>query len=92
GGDEFIVLAYEADPHEAWELAERFCQKIPPHLTQIADVDLPLTLSIGIATYHPEKNITIDLLLERADRALYKSKKAGRNQVSVWQAGDTDKG
>ena len=91
GGDEFIVLAYEADPHEAKELAERFCQKIPPHLTQLADVDLPLTLSIGIVTYHTEKNITIDILLERADRALYKSKKAGRNQVSAWQAGDADK-
>lgn len=86
GGDEFIVLAYEADHHDALVLAERFCEKIPPHLAELEDMKMPVTLSIGVATYNKGENITLDILLERTDIALYKSKKAGRNQVSVWQA------
>ena len=88
GGDEFIVLAYEADHHEARLLAERFCEKVPPQLARLDDIDIPVTLSIGVATYSKGENITIDILLDRADIALYKSKQAGRNRVSVWQAGD----
>ncbi|MBU3953711.1 MAG: diguanylate cyclase, partial [Proteobacteria bacterium] len=88
GGDEFIVLAYEADHHDALLLAERFCEKIPPHLAELEDMEMPVTLSIGVATYNKGENITLDILLDRTDIALYKSKKAGRNQVSVWQAGE----
>lgn len=85
GGDEFIILAYEADLQQARVLAQRFCETIPLLLTQIRGMDIPVTLSIGVASYTGEKDITLETLLERADAALYNSKQAGRNQVSVWK-------
>jgi diguanylate cyclase (GGDEF)-like protein/PAS domain S-box-containing protein len=86
GGDEFIVLAFEADEQEARLTSERFCEKIPTHLASLEDVDIPVTLSIGVATYNKEDDITLNVLLERADKALYESKRNGRNRTAVWHA------
>ncbi|MBI5353550.1 MAG: diguanylate cyclase [Chloroflexi bacterium] len=90
GGDEFIVLAFEADEQEARLTAERFCEKIPAHLASLEGVDIPVTLSIGVATYNKEADTTLNVLLERADKALYESKRNGRNQTAVWQAGGSE--
>jgi len=90
GGDEFIVLAYEADEMEARVIAERYREKIPSHLARLEHIDIPVTLSIGVATYHKEEGITLKILLERSDSAMYESKKGGRNQVAVWQGGDVE--
>ncbi len=88
GGDEFIVLAYEADLHEAMVLARRYCEIIPPRLAALGPLEVPVTLSIGVAMYDKEEKISLDTLLDRADAALYESKKGGRNRVSVWRSGD----
>ncbi len=87
GGDEFIVLAYGADSHYAKVLAQRFCQTVPSHLARIRQMDLSITLSIGVATYSKNDKISLEKLLDRADAALYQSKEAGRNQVTVWHDG-----
>lgn len=89
GGDEFIILAYNADYDDALALAERFQVKIPVHLAELDDMEIPVTLSIGVAAYEHDEGVTIDTLLDRADTALYKSKKSGRNMASVWRPGDS---
>lgn len=51
------------------------------------DVDgekINTTVSIGVATY-PDKVSNINYLMEKADEALYESKKAGRNKVVGYQ-------
>ena len=75
GGDEFILLALHYD------LAEMvaFCE----HLRSILAHSLGgVTLSFGISTWHSKSDRLRDLM-ERADRALYRSKEKGRNTVSA---------
>lgn len=85
GGDEFIMLAYDADEARAIPLARRFCSNIPPRLAEPQKMEIHVTLSIGIAVCAGGEEISLDTLLERADSALYTSKKGGRNQVAVWR-------
>ena len=82
GGDEFAVMLRGVELDTAEIVAQRL-------LTQFRDrpFELPegqgavkVTLSIGIAL--AEANDTIESLLNRADMALYDSKKAGRNRYS----------
>lgn len=44
---------------------------------------LPVTVSIGVAGMTNGEGLTLDLLLERADQAMYTAKQAGRNRVQV---------
>lgn len=74
GGDEFILLAL----HHDLEMMVAFCER----LREIFEHSLDgVTLSFGISTWHG-KNDRLRALMERADRALYLSKKKGRNTVS----------
>ena len=75
GGDEFILLAlhYDLDAMVA------FCE----HLRHILEQRLDgVTLSFGVSTWHGKKD-RLRALIDRADRALYLSKKKGRNTVSA---------
>jgi diguanylate cyclase (GGDEF)-like protein/PAS domain S-box-containing protein len=83
GGEEFGILMPETDQEAARRLAERL-------RVRIAEVDLPLpgeetvrmTASFGVSALSPAQD-NVDDLLARADRALYVSKRNGRNRVSV---------
>ncbi len=85
GGDEFVILLPETEPAFTQVFAERLCQIIPAELKAMEEITIPITLSIGIANYSGESDITFDNLLDRADEALYEAKQAGRNQLAVWQ-------
>ena len=79
GGEEFVVLLPATDADEALRVAERLRTAIADH----AWPHRPVTASFGVATSGPE---TPDAaaLVDRADRALYLSKEAGRNRSSQW--------
>ncbi|MGM0412339.1 MAG: GGDEF domain-containing protein, partial [Pseudomonadota bacterium] len=74
GGEEFLVIANHATSDEAMELAERLRRTV-------ADEPFPtagrVTISVGVAAAHPGESL--EQLEERADRALYAAKQAGRN-------------
>lgn len=89
GGDEFIVLLPETDESFAQIYAERLCQKTSAQLEELEEITDPVTLSIGIANFGGEADLTIDTLFKRADQALYAAKEYGRNCVKVWQAADS---
>ncbi len=75
GGDEFVLLALHYD----LEAMVAFCE----HLRRILEQRLDgVTLSFGISTWHGKKD-RLRALIDRADRALYISKKKGRNTVSA---------
>lgn len=75
GGDEFLIILSGLDPYETKVIAERF-------RTKIASRSKPnFTVSIGVASY-PEDGKTFKELIEAADKALYLSKKRGKNRVS----------
>ena len=83
GGDEFLVLLVGMDAHTGAEAAERLRAAVEQTLVE-ADPDLlSVTISVGVSCV--EGAVTIDLagLIERADRALYAAKQAGRNRAVV---------
>ncbi len=81
GGEEFAVLVPEANIERTMELAEIL--RIEIEKTQIRYVDgmlPPITISAGVSSY-PESGISPDILIKRADQALYQAKDDGRNCV-----------
>ncbi|WP_448664173.1 diguanylate cyclase [Sphingomonas sp. CJ20] len=82
GGEEFGILMPETDGETAGQTAERICQAIAALRPKVScGVEVPLTVSIGIARFHPGESR--DGLLARADAALYEAKGEGRNRVRL---------
>lgn len=81
GGEEFVVLLRDSGVDAAQTAAER----IRLDVASLGDLPerLSLTASIGVATSLPGESP--DELLLRADEALYRSKRDGRNLVSVYR-------
>jgi diguanylate cyclase (GGDEF)-like protein len=77
GGEEFVVLLPATGENEAIEVAERLRSAIAKSPWPRREV----TASLGIGTIGPN-TARASTLLEQADRALYHSKQAGRNQVT----------
>jgi diguanylate cyclase (GGDEF)-like protein len=78
GGEEFIVLLRDAARERAMQVAERLRYAIESGGLAYAD-GKPVTVSVGVA-YARATDTTSDIV-ERADRALYRAKHAGRNRV-----------
>jgi diguanylate cyclase (GGDEF)-like protein len=81
GGDEFMVLLPETPKHIAERLAaeiQALISATPLHLE--GHGVLPLTISLGMASF-PRDARTAESLMAAADGAMYKAKRAGRNQV-----------
>jgi len=82
GGDEFVVLLPDTNTDGALDVAQRV-------LAAIATLDIPhaasplgrVTSSAGVGELVPSPKHTFQELLDRADRALYAAKQAGRNSV-----------
>jgi diguanylate cyclase (GGDEF)-like protein/PAS domain S-box-containing protein len=86
-GQEFIVLLPGADIDGARKLAANMLQAI--HLLGIEHTGSPhglVTVSIGIAVSNARSLGDPALLIQQADRAMYTSKQAGKNCVSVCQS------
>lgn len=84
GGEEFVILAPGTWTADALILGERLRAQIEQSHAGLDQTDQePITISIGVAGY-PEHAETIDELLARADKALYRSKNEGRNRVTLY--------
>ncbi|MRR51525.1 MAG: diguanylate cyclase [Rhodocyclaceae bacterium] len=86
GGEEFGLIFPETDLSDAQRLAEGLRQAV--EAARIPHAASPLvpwvTVSIGVASKRPSSETPTDLLLSRADKALYDAKGAGRNRVGIW--------
>lgn len=82
GGEEFAILMPDTDAAGAWRLAKRLQAELAqcaiPHLQ--SSVAACVTVSIGIATTDNGDDLPA-YLMDRADRALYAAKNAGRNRI-----------
>lgn len=85
GGEEFAVALPYADSKNALNVAERIQKAIRNHTFSYETVSAlkKITFSIGIATC-PSDSLTAEELIRKADSMLYKSKKEGKNRVSVY--------
>ena len=76
GGEEFAILVTNTGIRHALVLAEKVRKTVMEISFQKIET---VTVSIGVAEYHPDENF--QQWYERADRALYKAKRKGRNRV-----------
>lgn len=84
GGEELCVLLRGLDARSAHSLAERLRAQIEALRIPAEDESLAVTISIGVASSDPQHDVpTASALLERADRALYRAKREGRNRCCV---------
>ncbi|HHY91866.1 MAG TPA: diguanylate cyclase, partial [Firmicutes bacterium] len=85
GGDEFAVVLPEADAREARAVADRIKEAVERRFPGAPGGGELLTLSLGVAVY-PQHARSKQQLVACADQALYRAKRAGRNQVVVYSA------
>ncbi len=76
GGEEFIVVCPETDIEGSLSLAEKMRSSVEHHFHPVAG---RVTISAGVAEL--SAGDTFELIIKRADEALYAAKKAGRNRV-----------
>lgn len=80
GGEEFIILLPNTSEDNGVKVAESIRKETESFLFSPGQ---PLTISLGVAELHSsDKNI--DSIVDRADEALYTSKRQGRNQTTKW--------
>jgi diguanylate cyclase (GGDEF)-like protein len=83
GGEEFIVLLEEADLDDVLTVAERVRRNVAALAFPTEGETLRCTVSLGAAVW-PEDGNDEEVLIRRADEALYHSKENGRDQVTPW--------
>jgi diguanylate cyclase (GGDEF)-like protein len=83
GGEEFIVLLPEMDQENAFLMAERFRTSIEDLDIVVGNLLIKITASFGVVSFLKGSNVTLELLINRADQALYLAKDAGRNQSII---------
>jgi diguanylate cyclase (GGDEF)-like protein len=78
GGEEFMIICPETTLDQGVLLAERIREGIA--VTDMETEDLKVTISGGVAESQADESV--ELLVNRADSLLYKSKHSGRNKIS----------
>lgn len=81
GGEEFVVAFRDHAASDATVAAEQLRCAIAALEVQLPSEMLHLTASIGVAELRPGESL--EVLVDRADRAMYVAKSCGRNQVAV---------
>jgi diguanylate cyclase (GGDEF)-like protein len=82
GGEEFVAILPHTNREDARQTAERLREAIAEHPFRVGPRELRITISVGIATYPSATVDTSGALIREADKALYRAKQAGRNQVA----------
>ncbi len=82
GGEEFAIILPETDGKNARLVAERIRMAVKTASWQSHLV----TVSLGVASMYPAQNSDRNLLVSRADQALYRAKRSGRDRVEVFAA------
>jgi diguanylate cyclase (GGDEF)-like protein len=82
GGEEFVLYLEDVDDAQAVQAAERLRSLVRNVKYCFSGKEIVVTVSMGLACY-PQHGISGDPLLRCADEALYRSKSAGRDRVTI---------
>src|SRR5690606_21958702 len=86
GGEEFTVILPESDSSDALRRAEELRLALSQMSVPLSGKTLPpITASLGVASY-PVDGVAGLTLLRKADAALYRAKRSGRNRVAPFDA------
>jgi len=80
GGEEFCLVLPETTHEGAFSYAEIVRRTVEEHRFFFDGHHVPVTVSVGVATFTPEMSKALDLV-KAADEALYRAKRGGRNRV-----------
>lgn len=81
GGEEFLIVLHDTSLDVARQVAERVRRRVGEYPFSVHEIGLRVTISQGIAL--SRMGDSVEMLLARADAALYAAKQAGRNCVRV---------
>ncbi len=84
GGEEFAVILHHTTARQALNIAERLCLSIENTPCYLDDEPIFVTVSIGIAQINADE-FEYKYVFQRADKAMYHSKRNGRNCVTVFE-------
>lgn len=85
GGEEFVVMLINTTAKGAEVVAEEIRRRIEELGMENQEMQIDITVSLGVSSVIPDDTIEPDELIDTADRALYKAKETGRNKVVVWK-------
>ncbi len=80
GGEEFAIILPEIDSDNAVQFAEKIRKLIEKAVFKFEETEIPVTISIGVATYRGEHS-DVNEFIKVADDKLYEAKMQGRNRV-----------
>ncbi len=81
GGDEFVIVLPDTGWQGALTFAERLRRKVDDFSFGAATDAIGLTISVGVALARGTDPVSPEMLLQDADRSLYKAKTGGRNRI-----------
>ncbi len=83
GGEEFAIILPNTSAQMAKQVAERMRKAVENHI--FTDKSLPMTISLGIATFPDNTKVTTpDDLIDATDEALYMAKNNGKNRIEIY--------
>lgn len=80
GGEEFVVLMADTDLETAAHVVRRFLSVLAATPVHVGEAVIHVTATAGVVERRAEEH-ELDELIQRADRAMYEGKSAGRNRV-----------
>lgn len=84
GGEEFAIVMSNTSLDDAERLTNKLRQAIEQCPFHFKEKQVQITMSFGVAAYQPGD--TLEMVFDRADKALYSAKEQGRNRVCIASA------
>lgn len=84
GGEEFMVVFSDSDRLGIYKKVDKLRKGLSELVIENGEFKANITVSFGISTF-PLNGEKVESLIEKADMALYKSKKDGRNKVTLYE-------
>ncbi len=83
GSEEFAIILEDSDEYGGLEMAERIRKKVEALSLRQDNNTVNISISLGLAAF-PDDGDKKSLLIDHADRALYKAKTSGKNCIKTW--------
>jgi diguanylate cyclase (GGDEF)-like protein len=83
GGEEFLVCLPGARADKAVKIAEDMRAMVENSVIRYDEIDIGITVSLGVSSILSGDNVTLENLLEDVDKKLYLAKSNGRNRVEA---------
>jgi len=83
GGEEFMICLPSASTEKAKEIAEAIRKKVEESIIDCGEHQFHITASFGISTQQEDQVISMEELIDLADKKLYDAKHNGRNRVEA---------